>query len=78
MLEFNIEEFQPTGSLSTYKKKPDSEEEMKMPVTPLREMYNLQRHIQHEMAQFHYGHMSMNLIIHFLSLIGHAKQEQNV
>ena len=40
LLEFNIEDFQPSGSLSTYKEKPDSEEETKLPVTPLREMYN--------------------------------------
>ena len=38
MLEFNIEDFPPAGSL---KEKPDPEEETKMPVTPLREMYNL-------------------------------------
>ena len=29
---------------------------MKMPVTPLREMYNLQRYIKHEMAQYDYGY----------------------
>ena len=38
LLEFNIEDFQPAGSLSTYKEKPDSEEEVKMPPTPLREI----------------------------------------
>ena len=45
MLEFNIEDVQPAGSLRTYKEKPGSEEEMKMPVTPRREMYNLRRYI---------------------------------
>ena len=35
MLEFNIEDFQPAGSLSNYTEKPHSEEETKMPVTPL-------------------------------------------
>ena len=71
MFEFNIEDFQPAGSLCTYKEKPGSEEEAKMPPTPLREMYNLRRYIQHEM-------MKMNLILLFLSLIGQAKQEENI
>ena len=56
LLEFSIEDFQPAGSLSTYKEKPDSEEETKMPTTPLGEMYNLKRYIQHEMAQYDYGY----------------------
>ena len=57
LLEFNIEDFQPTGSLSTYKEKPDSEEETKMPATPLREMYNLTRYILCERAQYDYGYV---------------------
>ena len=48
LLKFNIEDFQPTGPLSTYKEKSDSEEEMKMPATPLRQMYNLRRYICHD------------------------------
>ena len=56
MLEFNIEDFHPAGFLSTYKEKPDSDEETKMPVTPLREMYNLRRYIEHKMTQSDYGY----------------------
>ena len=37
LLESNIEDFQPAGSLSTSKEKADSEE-VKMPPTPLREI----------------------------------------
>ena len=46
-----INDFQPAGSLSTYKEKRDSEEETEMPATPFREMYNLRRYTQHEMSQ---------------------------
>ena len=56
MFEFNIEDFQAAGSLGTYKENPGSEKVMRMPSTPLREMYNLRRHIQHEMAQSDYGY----------------------
>ena len=55
MLEFNIEDFHPAGSLGIYMEKPDSKEETKMMlVTPLGETYNLRRYIQHEMAQSDY------------------------
>ena len=56
LLEFNIEDFQPSGSLGTYKEKPDSELETKMLAKPLREMHNVQLYIQHEMAQSDYGY----------------------
>ena len=52
MLEFNIEDFQPAGSLSTYKEKPDSEEDMMMSVTPLRETYNLQWYMGYDEDEF--------------------------
>ena len=75
MLEFIIEDFQPAGALSIYKEKPDSEEETKMPLergTTCEGTSNM-KWLNMIMAM-----MKMNLIIHFLSLIGQAKQEEDI
>ena len=40
-------DFTPTGSLSQYKVSAEAEETKPMPITPLKELYNLHRYIQH-------------------------------
>ena len=40
-------DFTPTGSLSQYKVSAEAEETKSMPITPLKELYNLYRYIQH-------------------------------
>ena len=67
----NIEDFWPLGLLSTCKEEPDSEEETKMPATPLRETHNLRRCLNMIVAI-----MKINLMIHFLSVIGQVKQQE--
>ena len=43
----DLNDFTPTGSLSQYKESAEAEETKPMPITPLKELYNLYRYIQH-------------------------------
>ena len=43
----DLNDFTPTGSLSQYKASAEAEETKPMPTTPLKELYNLYRYIQH-------------------------------
>ena len=43
----DLNDFTPTGSLSQYKVSAEAEETKPMPITPLKELYNLYRYIQH-------------------------------
>ena len=43
----DLNDFTPTGSLSQYKVSAEAEETKPMPITPLKELYNLFRYIQH-------------------------------
>ena len=47
MLLHDLNDFTPTGSLSQYKASAEAEETKPMPITPLKELYNLYRYIQH-------------------------------
>ena len=46
-LTFNVDYFTPSGTLCYYNNKADSEAVIMMPTTPLKELYNLRRYIQH-------------------------------
>ena len=43
----DLNDFTPTGNLSQYKVSAEAEETKPMPLTPLKELYNLYRYIQH-------------------------------
>ena len=47
LLIHDLNDFTPTGSLSQYKESAEAEETKPMPITPLKELYNLYRYIQH-------------------------------
>ena len=47
LLIYDLNGFTPTGSLSQYKVSAEAEETKPMPLTPLKELYNLYRYIQH-------------------------------
>ena len=47
LLIHDLNDFTPTGSLSQYKVSAEAEETKPMPLTPLKELYNLYRYIQH-------------------------------
>ena len=47
LLLHDLNDFTPTGSLSQYKVSAEAEETKPMPITPLKELYNLYRYIQH-------------------------------
>ena len=47
LLIHDLNDFTPTGSLSQYKVSAEAEETKPMPITPLKELYNLYRYIQH-------------------------------
>ena len=47
LLLYDLNDFTPTGSLSQYKESAEAEETKPMPITPLKELYNLYRYIQH-------------------------------
>ena len=47
LLIHDLNDFTPRGSLSQYKVSAEAEETKPMPLTPLKELYNLYRYIQH-------------------------------
>ena len=47
LLIHDLNDFTPTGSLSQYKESAEAEETKPMSITPLKELYNLYRYIQH-------------------------------
>ena len=57
LLLHDLNVFTPTGSLSPYKESAGAEETKPMPITPLKELYNLYRYIQHLIleSKFKYG-----------------------
>ena len=51
LLSYTADKFTPTGSLCYYKEKDDSETLIMMLTTPLQELYNIRRYIQHLMYE---------------------------
>ena len=56
LLIFNVDDFTPSGTLCYFKDKVDSEAVMMMPTTPLKELCNLRRYIQHLMFESEYDY----------------------
>ena len=56
LLSYNADKFTPTGSPCDYKEKANSETLVMMPTTPLQELYNLKRYIQHLMYESEYDY----------------------
>ena len=54
LLSFTSDDFTPSGSLCYFKEKADSEVATIMPTTPLKELYNLRRYIQHLILECEY------------------------
>ena len=49
LLIYDLNDFTPSGTLCYYKEKVESELAIMMPTTPLKELYNLYRYVQHLM-----------------------------
>ena len=47
LLIYDLNDFTPTGNLCYYKESAESKETLMVPTTPLKELYNLYRYIQH-------------------------------
>ena len=56
LLIHDLNDFTPTGSLSQYKVSAEAEETKPMPITPLKELYNLYRYIQHLILESEFDH----------------------
>ena len=55
LLIYDLNAFTPSGTLCYYKEKVESEEAIMMPTTPLKELYNLYRYIQHLILKSEYN-----------------------
>ena len=51
LLLHDLNDFTPTGSLSQYKVSAEAEDTKPMQITPLKELYNLYRYIQHRILE---------------------------
>ena len=71
-------DFTPTGSLSQYKVSAEADETKPMPITPLKELYNLYRYIQHSFLNRNLNMMMRNLITLLMRLIGYCKREEKI
>ena len=54
LLIHDLNDFTPTGSLSQYKASAEAEETKPMPITPMKELYNPFRYIQHLILKSEY------------------------
>ena len=54
LLTCGLNDFTPSGILCYYKEKADSEVDLMIPNTPLKELYNLQRYSQHLILKSEY------------------------
>ena len=76
LLIHDLNDFTPTGSLSQYKVSAEAEETKPIPMTPLKELYNLYRYIQHLSleSEFEYDDEEFD---HPLDEADYCKQEEN-
>ena len=51
LLIYDLNDMAPTGSLSQYKVLAEAKDTKPMPLTPLKEIYNLNRYIQHHILE---------------------------
>ena len=78
LLIHDLNDFTPTGSLSQYKVSAEAEETKPMPITPLKEPYNLYRYIQHLILESEFEYDDDELKTLLMRLIGYSKQEENI
>ena len=76
LLIYDLNDFTPGGTLCHYKETAEAEETKLMPNTPLKELYNLYRYIQHLILESEFDCM-MSLMILLMRVIGYCKQEKN-
>ena len=78
LLIHDLNDVTPTGSLSQYKESAETEETKPIPITPLKELYNLYRYIQHLILDSEFEYDEMSLIILLMRIIGYCKLEENI
>ena len=77
LLMCDLNDFTPTGTLCYYKESAEAKETIMMPNTPLKELYNLYRYIQHLILESKFNMMMMNLTTLLMRTIGYCKPEEN-
>ena len=77
LLIYDINDFTPLGTLCNYKETAEAEETKIMPNTPLKELYNLYRYIQHLILESNLIMMMKNLTILLMRITDYCKQEEN-
>ena len=79
LLIHDLNDFTPTGSLSQYKVPAEAEETKPMPITPLKELYNLYRYIQHLIleSEFEYDDEESDNPLYEANWL-YCKQEENM
>ena len=77
LLIYDLNDFTPGGTLCHYKETAEAAETKLMLNTPLKELYNLYRYIQHLILESNLIMMMMSLMILLMRVIGYCKQEEN-
>ena len=77
LLIYDLNDFTPGGTLCHYKETAEAAETKLMLNTPLKELYNLYRYIQHLVLESNLIMMMMSLMILLMRVIGYCKQEEN-
>ena len=79
LLLHDLNDFTPSGSFSQYEGSAEAEETKPMPITPLKELYNLYRYIQHLIleSKFEYDDEEFDNPLE-MRLIGYSKCEENI
>ena len=77
LLIYDLNDFTPTGTLWHYKQSAEAEESKSMPYTPLKELYNLYRYIQHLILRSEFNYHDIDLTTLLMRIIGYCKQEVN-
>ena len=75
---YDLNDFTPTGSLSQYKVSAEAEETKPMPITPLKELYNLIGIFNTSFLNPNLNMMMRNLTTLLMRLIGYCKHEENI
>ena len=77
-LIYDFNDFTPSDTLYYYKEKVGSEVAIMMPTTPLKELYNLYRYIQHLTLESKYYCDDDDFDNPLMRKIGYCKQEEDI
>ena len=77
MLTYDLNDFTPSGTLCHYKETAEAKETIMMPNTPLKELYNLYRFIQHWLLKSEYDYDYYEFDNPLMRKIGYCKPEEN-